>query len=73
MFRFLFCSHDMRKFLERLLYLFFPFLLLFTKETMFYPGSGTLDGGKTLRPALVYINGDVSNTELIYLKIVMCV
>jgi hypothetical protein len=28
-----------------------------TKETMFYPGSGPLDGGKTLRPALVYIDG----------------
>ena len=32
-----------------------------TKETMFYPGSGPLDGGKTLRPALVYIDG-VSST-----------
>ena len=39
---------------------------------MFYPGSGALDGGKTLRPALVYINGDVSSTELIYLEIVSC-
>jgi hypothetical protein len=27
MFRFLFCSHDMRKFLVRLLCLFFPFIL----------------------------------------------
>jgi len=27
-----------------------------TKEMMFYPGSGPLDGGKTLRPALVYID-----------------
>ena len=33
-----------------------------TRETMIYPGSGPLDGGKTLRPALVYINGDVSST-----------
>jgi hypothetical protein len=44
-----------------------------TRETMFYPGSGPLNGGKTLRPASVYINGDVSSTELIYLEIVMCV
>ena len=27
------------------------------REMMFYPGSGPLDGGKTLRPALVYIDG----------------
>jgi hypothetical protein len=27
-----------------------------TKETMFYPGLGPLYGGKTLRPALVYID-----------------
>ena len=27
------------------------------KETMFYLGSSPLDGGKTLRPALVYIDG----------------
>ena len=27
-----------------------------TKDTIFYPGSGPLDGGKTLRPALVYID-----------------
>ena len=40
---------------------------------MFYPGSGPLDGGKTLRPALVYIDGDVSSTRLIYLEIVRCV
>ena len=40
---------------------------------MFYPGSGPLDGGKTLRHALVYIDGDVSSTELMYLEIVMCV
>ena len=40
------------------------------RETMFYPGSGPLDGGKTLCPALVYIDGDVSNTKLIYLE--MC-
>ena len=39
------------------------------KETMFYPGSGPLDGGETLCPALVYIDG-VSSTELIYLEIV---
>ena len=26
---------------------------------MFYPGSGPLDGGKTLRHALVYIDIDV--------------
>ena len=37
-----------------------------------YPGSGPLDGGKTLCPALVYTNEDVSSTELIYLEIVMC-
>ena len=36
-----------------------------------YPGSGPLDGGKTLRPALVYIDG-VSSTELIYLEIICC-
>ena len=35
---------------------------------MFYPGSGPLNAGKTLRPALVYIDIDVSNTELIYLE-----
>ena len=40
---------------------------------MFYPGSGPLDGGKTLRPALVYINGDVTRTESIYLEIFRCV
>ena len=34
-----------------------------------YPGSGPLDGGKTLRHALVYIDG-VSSTELIYLVII---
>ena len=33
------------------------------------PRLGPLDGGKTLRPALVYING-VSSTELIYLEII---
>ena len=44
-----------------------------TKETAFYPGSGPLDGGKTLCPALVYIDVDVSSTELIYLEIVRCV
>jgi hypothetical protein len=38
---------------------------------MFYPGSGPLDGGKTLRPALVYIDG-ISSTELIYLEIICC-
>ena len=38
---------------------------------MFYPGSGPLDGDKTLRPALVYIVG-VSSTELIYLEIICC-
>ena len=37
-----------------------------------YPGLGPLDGGKTLRPPLAYINGDVSSTELIYLEIVLC-
>ena len=37
-----------------------------------YLGSGPHDGGKTLHPALVYINEDVSSTELIYLEIVMC-
>ena len=42
-----------------------------TKETMFYPGSGPLNGGKTLRPALVYIDG-VSSRELIYLEIICC-
>jgi hypothetical protein len=36
-----------------------------------YPGSGPLDEGKTLRPALVYIDG-VSSTELIYLEIICC-
>ena len=44
-----------------------------TRETMFYPGSGPLNGGKTLRPALVYIDGDVPSTELIYPEIVMYV
>jgi hypothetical protein len=39
-------------------------------NTVFYPGSGPLDGG-TLRPALVYIDG-VSSTELIYLEIICC-
>ena len=34
---------------------------------------GPLDGGKTLHPALVYINGDVLSTELIYLEIMRCV
>ena len=38
-----------------------------------YPGSGPLDGGKTLCPALVYTNDDVSSTSLIYLEIVSCV
>ena len=38
-----------------------------------YLGSGPLDGGKTLCPALVYIDGDVLSTELIYLEIVMYV
>ena len=38
---------------------------------MFYPGSGPLDGGKTLRPTLVYIDG-VSSIELIYLEIICC-
>ena len=42
-----------------------------TKEMMFYPGSAPLDGGKTLRPALVYIEG-VSSTELIYREIICC-
>ena len=36
---------------------------------MFYPGSGPLDGGKTLLPALVYIDG-VSSTKLIYREII---
>jgi hypothetical protein len=40
---------------------------------MFYPGLGPLGGGKTLLPALVYIKGEVSSTELIYLEIVRCV
>ena len=42
------------------------------RETMFYPGSDPLNGGKTLHPALVYIDMDVSSTELIYLEIVRC-
>ena len=42
-----------------------------TKETMFYPDLGPLNGGKTLRPALVYIDG-ISSTELIYLEIICC-
>ena len=42
------------------------------REATFYPVSGPLDGGKNLHPALVYINGDVSSTELIYLEIVRC-
>ena len=33
------------------------------------PSSGSHDGGKTLRPALVYID-EVSSTELIYLEII---
>ena len=37
-----------------------------------YSASGPLYGGKTLCPALVYIDEDVSSTELIYLKIVIC-
>ena len=37
-----------------------------------YPSSDPLDGGKTLRHALVYIDGDVSKTELIYREIVSC-
>ena len=41
------------------------------KETMFYPGSSPLDGGKTLCHALVYIDG-VSSTELIYHEIIGC-
>ena len=36
-----------------------------------YLGSGPLNGGNTLRPALVYIDG-VSSTELIYLEIICC-
>jgi hypothetical protein len=47
-------------------------MVIGTRDTMFYPGSGPLDGGKTLRPALVYINDGVSSTELIYLEIVCC-
>ena len=42
-----------------------------TKETMSYPGLGPLDGGKTLRHALVYIDG-VSSTKLIYLEMIYC-
>ena len=41
------------------------------KEIMFYPGSRPLDGGKTLHPALVYIDG-VFSIELIYLEIICC-
>ena len=37
---------------------------------MFYLGSGPLDGGKTLRPALFCIDDGVSSTELIYLEII---
>jgi hypothetical protein len=40
---------------------------------MFYPGLGPLDGRKTLRTALVYIDIEVLSTELIYLEIVRCV
>ena len=36
-----------------------------------YLGSGPLDGGKTLCPALVYIDG-VSSTELLYLEMMCC-
>ena len=36
-----------------------------------YLGSGPLNGGNTLRPALVYIDG-VRSTELIYLEIICC-
>jgi hypothetical protein len=35
-----------------------------------YPGSGPLYAGKTLHPALVYIEDDVSSTSLIYLEII---
>ena len=42
------------------------------KEVMFTQVRALLDGGKTLCPALVYIDGDVSSTELIYLEIAMC-
>ena len=38
-----------------------------------YPGSGPLDGGQTLHPALVYIDDDVPSIELIYLEIICCV
>ena len=37
--------------------------------TRCYPGSGPLDGGKTLLPALVYID-EVS--KLIYLEVIYC-
>ena len=39
---------------------------------MFYTASGPLDGGKTLHPALIYIDEDVSSTELLYLEIIIC-
>ena len=39
---------------------------------MFCLGLGPLNGGKTLRSALVYIDIDLSSTELIYLEIVRC-
>ena len=38
-----------------------------------YPGSGPLDGRKTIYSALFYIDEDVSSTKLIYLEIVSCV
>jgi hypothetical protein len=31
-------------------------MVIETMNTVFYPGSGPLYGGKTLRPALVYID-----------------
>ena len=39
-------------------------MVIGTKETMFYPGLGPLDGGKTLRPALVYIDEVSSRVDL---------
>ena len=36
-----------------------------------YLGLGPLNGGNTLRPTLVYIDG-VSSRELIYLEIICC-
>ena len=41
-------------------------------NTGFYPASGSLDGGRTLCHALVYIDDGVPSIELIYPEIICC-